>query len=134
MMYCSYCGKLFVNDALFCYACGKKVVIPDADAVHSDEVVKKVCGLTENMAFPVLQEQLRKILDKLSESEQKIIKMRFGLEDDYTYTLAELSECLNVTRDDIRKAEANAFKLLKPLSGSRIWCLPDKNCISLTNT
>ena len=99
MMYCSYCGKPLEDDAAFCYACGKKVAVPDTKA------------------FTVLQEQLRNLLHKLPEPDQRILKMRFGLDDGYSYTLDELCESLDVTVDDIRKAEANALGLLKEVTG-----------------
>ena len=104
MIYCSYCGKELNDDAVFCSACGKKVSVPGKESVASTEI---------DSAFSVLQDQLRLILHKFPEPDQKILKLRFGLEDGYSRTLAELCECLDITMDDIRKVEANALALLK---------------------
>jgi len=61
----------------------------------------------------ILQDQLRGILDDLSPREQKILKMRFGLEDGITHTLEEVGKEFGVTRERIRQIEAKSFEKIR---------------------
>ena len=61
-----------------------------------------------------LQEQLMERLDTLTEREQKVLKLRFGLEDGRPRTLEEVAGELNVTRERIRQIEAVALRRLRP--------------------
>lgn len=60
-----------------------------------------------------LQEQLMERLDTLTEREQKVLKLRFGLEDGRPRTLEEVARELNVTRERIRQIEAVALRRLR---------------------
>lgn len=61
----------------------------------------------------MLQEELDVALETLSGKERKILRMRFGLDDGYTYTLEEVGYVFNVTRERIRQIEAQALKKLR---------------------
>jgi RNA polymerase primary sigma factor len=67
----------------------------------------------ETAASQLLKEQVQEILDALSEREQKIIKMRFGLEDGKQHTLEEVGQEFSVTRERIRQIEAKALAKLR---------------------
>lgn len=64
-------------------------------------------------ARKILKEQLNEILSDLSSREQKILSMRFGLEDDRTYTLEEVGNVFNVTRERIRQIEAKSLERIR---------------------
>ena len=119
MMYCSYCGKALVDDAAFCYACGKRVAIPDWDAELADPSGTAGSQGGDGRAFTTLQDFLRRLLQGLPEPDRKILEMRFWLDEDSSYTMDEICESLNVTREEILRAEANALRLLKPLAGGK---------------
>lgn len=61
----------------------------------------------------LLKENLSDVLNVLSPREQKILKMRFGLEDNHTYTLEEVGKEFGVTRERIRQIEAKALQKLR---------------------
>ena len=61
----------------------------------------------------MLKEQVQEILDVLTEREQKILKMRFGLEDGKSHTLEEVGQEFSVTRERIRQIEAKALTKLR---------------------
>ncbi|HYG84300.1 MAG TPA: RNA polymerase sigma factor RpoD [Verrucomicrobiae bacterium] len=61
----------------------------------------------------LLREQVQSILSTLTEREQKIIKMRFGLDDDKSHTLEEVGQEFSVTRERIRQIEAKALAKLR---------------------
>ncbi|MBP5464098.1 MAG: zinc-ribbon domain-containing protein [Treponema sp.] len=119
MMYCSYCGKALLDDAVFCFACGKRVAVPDWTAGIPEIPDAADCSADADedgeLAFATLQRFLRHILQGLPEPDRKILEMRFWLEEGSSYTMSEISESLHVTEDDIRRAEANALRLLQPL-------------------
>ncbi|MFH1897940.1 MAG: RNA polymerase sigma factor RpoD [Candidatus Desantisbacteria bacterium] len=69
--------------------------------------------------FALLQEQLRKVLKTLSAQEEKVLRLRFGLEDGYPHTLEEVGAKFFVTRERIRQIEAKALKKLRHPTRSR---------------
>ena len=70
-------------------------------------------------AFAVLKEELMKVLDTLTEREQKVLRLRFGLDDGRARTLEEVGKEFNVTRERIRQIEAKALRKLRHPSRSR---------------
>ena len=70
-------------------------------------------------AFTLLKEQLVEVLGTLTEREQKVLKLRFGLEDGRARTLEEVGKEFNVTRERIRQIEAKALRKLRHPSRSR---------------
>ena len=77
--------------------------IPDEDAPAPAEAA----------AFSMLKEQLVDVLGTLTEREQKVLKLRFGLEDGRARTLEEVGKKFDVTRERIRQIEAKALRKLR---------------------
>ena len=69
--------------------------------------------------FTLLKEQLEEVLGTLTEREQKVLILRFGLEDGRARTLEEVGKEFNVTRERIRQIEAKALRKLRHTSRSR---------------
>ena len=70
-------------------------------------------------AFTLLKEQLGEVLGTLTEREQKVLRLRFGLDDGRARTLEEVGKEFNVTRERIRQIEAKALRKLRHPSRSR---------------
>ena len=70
-------------------------------------------------AFTLLKEQLIEVLGTLTEREQKVLRLRFGLDDGRARTLEEVGKEFNVTRERIRQIEAKALRKLRQPSRSR---------------
>ncbi len=83
--------------------------IPDNDAPAPAEAA----------AFSMLKEQLIEVLETLTPREQKVLKLRFGLEDGRARTLEEVGKKFEVTRERIRQIEAKALRKLKHPSRSK---------------
>lgn len=83
--------------------------IPDSDAPAPADAA----------AFSMLKEQLIEVLDTLTPREQKVLKLRFGLEDGKARTLEEVGRRFEVTRERIRQIEAKALRKLKHPSRSK---------------
>ena len=83
--------------------------IPDEDAPAPAEAA----------AFSMLKEQLVDVLNTLTDREQKVLKLRFGLEDGRARTLEEVGKEFDVTRERIRQIEAKALRKLRHPTRSR---------------
>ncbi|HQC82811.1 MAG TPA: RNA polymerase sigma factor RpoD [Bacillota bacterium] len=70
-------------------------------------------------AFSMLKEQLVEVLDTLTEREQKVLRLRFGLDDGRARTLEEVGKRFDVTRERIRQIEAKALRKLRHPSRSK---------------
>jgi len=70
-------------------------------------------------AFTLLKEQLMDVLDTLTEREEKVLRLRFGLDDGRARTLEEVGKEFNVTRERIRQIEAKALRKLRHPSRSK---------------
>lgn len=70
-------------------------------------------------AFTLLKEQLVEVLSTLTDREQKVLRLRFGLDDGRARTLEEVGKEFNVTRERIRQIEAKALRKLRHPSRSR---------------
>ena len=77
--------------------------IPDDDAPAPAEAA----------AFTMLKEQLINVLDTLTPREEKVLRLRFGLDDGRARTLEEVGKKFNVTRERIRQIEAKALRKLR---------------------
>ena len=64
-------------------------------------------------AYSMLKDRLREVLDTLTEREQEVLTLRFGLTDGYSRTLEEVGKQFNVTRERIRQIEAKALRKLR---------------------
>ena len=73
----------------------------------------------EAAAFTLLKEQLDEVLSTLTDREQKVLRLRFGLEDGRARTLEEVGKEFKVTRERIRQIEAKALRKLRHPSRSR---------------
>ncbi|MBQ1216210.1 MAG: RNA polymerase sigma factor RpoD [Firmicutes bacterium] len=73
----------------------------------------------EAAAFSMLKEQLVEVLDTLTEREQKVLRLRFGLDDGRARTLEEVGKTFDVTRERIRQIEAKALRKLRHPSRSK---------------
>ena len=83
--------------------------IPDEDASEPAEAA----------SFTLLKEQLVDVLSTLTPREEKVLKLRFGIEDGRTRTLEEVGKEFNVTRERIRQIEAKALRKLRHPSRSK---------------
>ncbi len=83
--------------------------IPDDDAPEPAEVA----------SFTLLKEQLVEVLKTLTPREEKVLRLRFGIEDGRTRTLEEVGKEFNVTRERIRQIEAKALRKLRHPSRSK---------------
>ena len=70
-------------------------------------------------AATLLKEQLNEVLDTLTEREQKVLRLRFGMNDGRARTLEEVGKEFDVTRERIRQIEAKALRKLRHPSRSR---------------
>ena len=68
---------------------------------------------SDSAAQTLLHEQLMEVLETLTDREQRVLKLRFGLEDGRQRTLEEVGREFNVTRERIRQIEAKAIRKLK---------------------
>ena len=80
---------------------------------------EEVPAPAEAAAFSMLKEQLVEVLDTLTDREQKVLKLRFGLEDGRARTLEEVGKEFEVTRERIRQIEAKALRKLRHPSRSK---------------
>ena len=74
---------------------------------------------SEAASFTLLKEQLVDVLSTLTPREEKVLKLRFGIEDGRTRTLEEVGKEFNVTRERIRQIEAKALRKLRHPSRSK---------------
>ena len=85
------------------------------DFIQDDNVP----GPADAAAFPLLREELLTVLGTLTDREQKVLRLRFGLDDGRTRTLEEVGKEFNVTRERIRQIEAKALRKLRHPSRSK---------------
>jgi len=86
----------------------------DEDSVLGEFIVdEKSLSPSQHAARRMLRDQLMGIIRELSPREQKILEMRFGLEDGITHTLEEVGKEFGVTRERIRQIEAKALERIK---------------------
>jgi RNA polymerase primary sigma factor len=86
----------------------------DDDSVLGDFIEDEEAASPEETATTqLLKEQVKDMLGVLTEREQKILKMRFGLEDGKSHTLEEVGQEFSVTRERIRQIEAKALSKLR---------------------
>ena len=83
--------------------------IPDSDALSPSD-------FTSN---EMLKKELSEVLETLNDREERVLRLRFGLEDGHTHTLEEVGKQFGVTRERIRQIEAKALRKLRHPSRSR---------------
>ena len=96
--------------------------IGEEDDSHLGDFIKddSVIGPEDAAAYTVLQDQISKLLNTLTEREQRVLILRFGLKDGRTRTLEEVGKEFNVTRERIRQIEAKALRKLRHPSRARL--------------
>ncbi len=85
------------------------------DFIPDDEIPEP----SDAAAFTLLKEQLIGVLDTLTDREEKVLRLRFGLDDGRARTLEEVGKEFNVTRERIRQIEAKALRKLRHPSRSK---------------
>src|SRR5699024_2731357 len=74
---------------------------------------------TSHTTYELLKEQLEDVLDTLTDREENVLRLRFGLDDGRTRTLEEVGKVFGVTRERIRQIEAKALRKLRHPSRSK---------------
>ena len=85
------------------------------DFIEDQEAVSP----SDHAAFELLKEQLEDVLDTLTDREENVLRLRFGLDDGRTRTLEEVGKVFGVTRERIRQIEAKAVRKLRHPSRSK---------------
>ncbi len=95
--------------------------IGEEEDSHLGDFIKdeNITSPADAAAFVLLKEQLNQVLDSLTDREQEVLRLRFGLEDGRARTLEEVGREFNVTRERIRQIEAKALRKLRHPSRSR---------------
>lgn len=96
--------------------------IGEEDDSHLGDFIKdeRLMGPEEATSYLMLQEQIKKLLETLTEREQRVLQLRFGLLDGRSRTLEEVGQEFNVTRERIRQIEAKALRKLRHPSRARM--------------
>lgn len=96
--------------------------IGEEDDSHLGDFIKDdtILGPEEAAAYAVLQDQISKLLETLTEREQRVLTLRFGLKDGKTRTLEEVGKEFHVTRERIRQIEAKALRKLRHPSRAKL--------------
>jgi RNA polymerase primary sigma factor len=92
----------------------------DGDTSFGDFIEDKSAVSPANAtAYSLLKEQMDDVLDTLTEREEKVLRLRFGIGDGYPRTLEEVGQIFNVTRERVRQIEAKALRKLRHPTRSR---------------
>jgi len=95
--------------------------IGEEDDSHLGDFIEDQDALapSDAAAYELLKEQLEDVLDTLTEREENVLRLRFGLDDGRTRTLEEVGKVFGVTRERIRQIEAKALRKLRHPSRSK---------------
>jgi RNA polymerase primary sigma factor len=95
--------------------------IGEEDDSHLGDFIKDERNLSpeEFATNEMLKDEISQVLETLTEREEKVIRLRFGLEDGKPRTLEEVGQMFGVTRERIRQIEAKALRKLRHPSRSR---------------
>ncbi len=96
--------------------------IGEEDDSHLGDFIKDetVVGPEEAASYSMLQDQIARLLETLTDREQRVLILRFGLKDGRSRTLEEVGKEFNVTRERIRQIEAKALRKLRHPSRARM--------------
>ncbi|MBQ2744297.1 MAG: RNA polymerase sigma factor RpoD [Lachnospiraceae bacterium] len=95
--------------------------VGEEDDSHLGDFIKddNIATPADAATYVLLKEQLEEVMHDLTEREQQVLRMRFGLDDGHPLTLEQVGKYFNVTRERIRQIEAKALRKLKHPSRSR---------------
>lgn len=95
--------------------------IGEEDDSHLGDFIEdqEATSPADHAAYELLKEQLEDVLDTLTDREENVLRLRFGLDDGRTRTLEEVGKVFGVTRERIRQIEAKALRKLRHPSRSR---------------
>ncbi len=95
--------------------------IGEEDDSHLGDFIEdqEATSPSEHAAYELLKEQLEDVLDTLTDREENVLRLRFGLDDGRTRTLEEVGKVFGVTRERIRQIEAKALRKLRHPSRSK---------------
>lgn len=95
--------------------------VGEEDDSHLGDFIKddNIATPADAATYVLLKEQLEEVMKDLTEREQQVLRMRFGLDDGHPLTLEQVGKYFNVTRERIRQIEAKALRKLKHPSRSR---------------
>ncbi|CAM5565702.1 RNA polymerase sigma factor RpoD [Bacillus safensis subsp. safensis] len=93
----------------------------DGDDSHLGDFIEdqEATSPSDHAAYELLKEQLEDVLDTLTDREENVLRLRFGLDDGRTRTLEEVGKVFGVTRERIRQIEAKALRKLRHPSRSK---------------
>ena len=92
----------------------------DGDSSFGDFIEDRSADNPSNIAgFGVFQQRLDDVLGTLTEREEKVLRLRFGLGDGYPRTLEEVGSVFNVTRERVRQIEAKALRKMRHSTRSK---------------
>ena len=92
----------------------------DGDTSFGDFIEDKSAVSPANVtAYSMLKEQMDGVLNTITEREEKVLRLRFGIGDGYSRTLEEVGQIFNVTRERVRQIEAKALRKLRHPTRSR---------------
>lgn len=96
--------------------------IGEEDDSHLGDFIRDdtVMGPEEAASYSILKDQITRLLDTLTEREQRVLVLRFGLKDGRSRTLEEVGKEFNVTRERIRQIEAKALRKLRHPSRAKM--------------
>lgn len=96
--------------------------IGEEDDSHLGDFIRdeSVMDPEEAASYSILKEQITRLLDTLTEREQRVLVLRFGLQDGRSRTLEEVGKEFNVTRERIRQIEAKALRKLRHPSRAKM--------------
>ena len=95
--------------------------IGEEDDSHLGDFIEdqEAASPAEHAAYELLKEQLEDVLDTLTDREENVLRLRFGIDDGRTRTLEEVGKVFGVTRERIRQIEAKALRKLRHPSRSK---------------
>src|SRR5699024_4071320 len=95
--------------------------IGEEDDSHLGDFIEdqEAISPSDHAAYELLKEQLEDVLDTLTDREENVLRLRFGLDDGRTRTLEEVGKVFGVTRERIRQIEAKALRKLRHPSRSK---------------
>lgn len=98
-----------------------ETLIGEEDDSHLGDFIEDqdATSPSEHAAYELLKEQLEDVLDTLTDREENVLRLRFGLDDGRTRTLEEVGKVFGVTRERIRQIEAKALRKLRHPSRSK---------------